>query len=300
MALNNVSGSLSKIINASVSSLMKTINIMEHELDFNDDEISFTSKKENIKNIKNISDTIQKVIASSFLLSAQQEDLRICFAGKTNVGKSSLFNALLGNKRSIISKTAGTTRDAVSEGLKIEGSSVQLVDTAGLRLNAGKIEKKGISKTGIEIQKADILIFVDTKNPLKEFNQNKIFHNNVVFVLSKQDLIKKQLSKKYISTSCSSLFGIKSLRSVLQSKIKKINKTDSSKSRYLLNIRQKKELDFFIKEMGLAIKAFSQTGDLVVVLSYLYRARNSIQSTLRPLEKNDVLNDIFAGFCVGK
>ena len=146
LALNNISGSLSKTINSSVRSLMNIIKTMEHELDFNDDEISFTSKKENISQIEGVSASIQKILDSSFLLSGQEADMRVCFAGKTNAGKSSLFNALLGNKRSITSKTAGTTRDAVSEWLEINELRVQLVDTAGLRKKAGKIEKKGIFK----------------------------------------------------------------------------------------------------------------------------------------------------------
>ena len=300
LALSNISGFLSKTINRAATSLMNIIKVMEHELDFNDGEIDFTSKKENINKIEDLLFSIQQVLDSSFLLSSQQEDFRVCFAGKTNVGKSSLFNALLGNKRAITSKTAGTTRDAVSENLKIDDFGVQLIDTAGIRKKAGKTEQKGIFRSLSEIKKADVLIFVDTKNPLKEFQKNNLEHKNVVFVLNKKDSAKKQPSNQYITTSCVSLFGIKKLKRNLENKIKKISSESTSKIRFLLNVRQKKELSLFIKKLNLAKKAFSKTNDLVVVLSCLYDAHKAIQSTVRPIEKNDVLNDIFSGFCVGK
>jgi len=300
LALNNITGKLSKIIKKSVAPLMSVIASMEHELDFNDAEIDFVSKKEYISQINKISVSVENILKQSFLLSSHSEDIRICFAGKTNAGKSSLFNALLANKRAIISNTAGTTRDVVSEGLKIMDSPVQLIDTAGLRLTKNKIELEGIKKTNREIIKSDVLIFVDEKNPLKEYKLQKIEHKNALFVLNKQDLASKQKNPKYITTSCSTGFGINNLKKSLETLVKKLNNEEVSKNRYLLNIRQKEELSFFIKELNSAQKAFNESEDLVVVLTFLYNARNIATSVLNPLDKNDILNDVFGGFCVGK
>ena len=300
LALNNITGKLSKIIKKSVAPLMSVITSMEHELDFNDTEIDFISKKEYISQINKISVSVENILKQSFLLSSHSEDIRICFAGKTNAGKSSLFNALLANKRAIISNTAGTTRDVVSEGLKIMDHPVQLIDTAGLRLTKNKIEIEGIKKTNSEIIKSDVLIFVDEKNPIKEYKLQKIKHKNALFVLNKQDLATKQKNSQYITTSCSTGFGIKNLKKSLEALVKKLNNEEVSKNRYLLNIRQKEELSFFIKELNSAQKAFNESEDLVVVLTFLYNARNIVTSVLSPLDKNDILNDIFGDFCVGK
>ncbi len=300
LALNNITGKLSKIIKKSVAPLMSVITSMEHELDFNDTEIDFISKKEYISQINKISISVENILKQSFLLSSHSEDIRICFAGKTNAGKSSLFNALLANKRAIISSTAGTTRDVVSEGLKIMDYPVQLIDTAGLRLTKNKIEIEGIKKTNSEIIKSDVLIFVDEKNPIKEYKLQKIKHKNALFVLNKQDLATKQKNSQYITTSCSTGFGIKNLKKSLEALVKKLNNEEVSKNRYLLNIRQKEELSFFIKELNSAQKAFNESEDLVVVLTFLYNARNIVTSVLSPLDKNDILNDIFGDFCVGK
>ena len=300
LALNNIKGALSKIILSSTKSLMSLIVTMEHELDFNDEEISFTSKKDYIKQIISIRSAINNILSSSFLLSSSYKDMRICFAGKTNVGKSSLFNALLGKNRAIISNEAGTTRDFVSEVLEVEGSVVQLVDTAGLRLTKNKIEAKGITKTNNEIKKADILIFVDTKDPIKEFKKLKLKHQNVLFVLNKQDLVKKQKNSLYIATSCISGFGIKKLKKSLKSTVKKFSQKDEKKDLYLLNLRQEKELSSFLSELKNAEKSFNESEDLVVVLTFLYKARSTIKSVLNPPSKGDVLNNIFGEFCVGK
>ena len=300
LALNNITGKLSKIIKKSVAPLMSVITSMEHELDFNDTEIDFISKKEYISQINKISVSVENILKQSFLLSSHSEDIRICFAGKTNAGKSSLFNALLANKRAIISNTAGTTRDVVSEGLKIMDYPIQLIDTAGLRLTKNKIEIEGIKKTNSEIIKSDVLIFVDEKNPIKEYKLQKIKHKNALFVLNKQDLATKQKNSQYITTSCSTGFGIKNLKKSLETLVKKLNNEEVGKNRYLLNIRQKEELSFFIKELNSAQKAFNESEDLVVVLTFLYNARNIVTSVLSPLDKNDILNDIFGDFCVGK
>ena len=300
LALNNVRGVLSRVITESTSLLMSLIAKMEHELDFNDEEISFTSKKDYISEIKNIYSSINNVLGSSFLLSSESEDMRICFAGKTNVGKSSLFNALLGKNRAIISSKAGTTRDFVSEGLEIEGSVVQLVDTAGIRLTKNKIETAGIAKTNNEIKKSDILIFVDNKNPVREFKKLNIKHQNILFVLNKQDLTKKQKKSISIETSCVSGFGIKRLKKSLKSVVKKLDKKGTGKNLYLLNLRQEKELSFFLKELNKAQEAFNESEDMVVVLTFLYNARLAIKSVLSPVNKNDILNTVFGDFCVGK
>ena len=87
-------------------------------------------------------------------------------------------------------------------------------------------------------------------------------------------------------------------------KIKKtleaLQQNDSLHNHFLLNIRQKKELVCFKNELSLALDAFKKSHDLVVVVSYLYNARGFVQSIASPLDKEDVLNSVFGGFCVGK
>ena len=95
-------------------------------------------------------------------------------------------------------------------------------------------------------------------------------------------------------------FGIKNLKQTLQRLVKKLNLEGLENKLYLLNLRQKKELSLFLKELKKAEETFSSSEDLVVALTFLYNARSSIKSILNPIDKNDILNNIFGGFCVGK
>jgi len=300
LALNNIFGSLSTIINKSIKDLVGLISFMEHELDFNDNEIDFIKQEKYIQKIEKIVLSVDLLIKSSFVLSDPNNLLSVCFVGKTNVGKSSLFNALLGKDRSITSKEAGTTRDVVSETLEKDNAIFKLIDTAGLRKTNSLIEKAGILKTNQEIKTSDLLLFIDNKNPENEFKKSKIKHKNILLVLSKQDKETKQGEKNIIKTSCKTGFGLTLLKSSLFNKIQTIKQTENNSDRFLLNLRQKKELFLFIKELNFAIKAFHETQDLAIVLSFLYKARNAATSTVAPLEKNEVLNTVFGGFCVGK
>ena len=300
LALNNISGALSKTITLSANKIVSIISSMEHELDFNDSEIDFIKQEEYIKQIDAVVENIRSLLGSSFVLSASLSHITVCFAGKTNVGKSSLFNALLGNNRAIISSTAGTTRDVVSENFQVNKSNVRLVDTAGIRKTLRSIEKKGIAKTNQEIKRADLLLFVDSKSPKNEFKKLKIKHPNVLFILNKQDAAKKQNTQETITTSCKTGFGVNLLLQTLTKKLSLIKKKQNAGARFLLNIRQKKELLLFIEELLSAVEAYKKTKDLVVVLSFLYNARNIVNSTMQPLEKDEVLNNIFGEFCVGK
>ena len=300
LALNNIAGNLSSTLKTLSDRVDDIITTMEHELDFNDSEISFTKEEDYVEEIKSIIKDISVVLSSSFSTTKSPEFASVCVVGKTNVGKSSLFNLMLGSSRAITSPLAGTTRDVVTESFEINRSIVRLVDTAGLRETDNSIEKRGIKKTKQEMVKSDLLVFVDDVDPIKEFEKLKIEHLNVLLVLNKQDGSKKQTSKKFIKTSCRSRFGVDLLVTKIKNMLEKLQLNDSLHNHFLLNIRQKKELVSFKNELSLALSVFQESHDLVVALSYLYNARNFVLSVANPLDKEDVLNRVFGDFCVGK
>jgi len=300
LALNNIAGKLSSTLKVFSNKVENIIAIMEHELDFNDSEIDFVREEDYIQQIKEIVKATESVLSSSFAATESLEHTGVCLVGKTNVGKSSLFNLMLGSNRSITSAEAGTTRDVVSEGFEINRSIVRLVDTAGLRKSKNNVEKRGMKKTKQEILKSDILVFVDDKDPIKEFSKLNIKHQNVIWVLNKQDKSKKQTLKKIIKTSCKSKFGVSLLVDAVKNMLKNIEQKESLHNRFLLNLRQKKELLCFKKELVRALSAFKTSHDLVVVLSFLYNARGFIQSVSKPVDKDEILNRVFGAFCVGK
>lgn len=142
-ALDNVSGKLSEKLKSIQSSGLKIISQLEHELDFNENEIVFSDNKKILDDLKAIKIEL-KSIGSSFLHSKIiRNGIRVLILGKTNVGKSSLFNYLMGYKRAIVSNISGTTRDTIESVFQIKGHRVTLVDSAGI-LKSNKKKLNGM------------------------------------------------------------------------------------------------------------------------------------------------------------
>ena len=299
-SLDSLLGKLSEVINKNIKSLTDLILYIEHELDFNDGEIDFITKKEYIKKVEFIYKQGESLLLSSYVATDKNINLSVCFAGKTNVGKSSLFNLLLGQNRAIINKAPGTTRDVLSESIIINKTQISLIDTAGVRKTKNDIEKEGIGRTKKAVQASDILLFVDDKDPLLEFEKLKINHSNVIFIHNKKDYAIRQGRKKIIYTSCLKPFGIKSLLTALSTKILESRDLFYYNKTFLLNLRQKKSLESYLKNIKTAIRFFKETEDPSVFISCLYKALESLTSTTKPLEKKTLLNKVFEDFCVGK
>ena len=188
-SINNIRGALSKQIKNISTELRRLVVYMEHELDFTEEEIAFIEMGEYKTKIICLKQKVADVLEKSFLSNEIKGSVDICIIGKTNVGKSSLFNRLLGYGRSIVTKRAGTTTDTVSAGLMLNETSVDLIDTAGIRKTRKEIESKGIKRTYQTIKKADIVLFVDDKNPKKESKAFQAILNQkkVVYIQNKRD-----------------------------------------------------------------------------------------------------------------
>jgi len=299
-SLNSLLGKLSSIINDNIKTLTDLILYIEHELDFNDSELDFVTKKDYIKRVELLCRRGEEVLRSSFLATDKKTNISVCFAGKTNVGKSSLFNLLLGQKRAIVNKVSGTTRDVLSETITIDKTQISLIDTAGVRKTKNTVEKEGIARTKKAVLAADVLLFVDDKNPLGEFKKMKIKHKNVLFILNKKDAAVRQGNKNIIYTSCKNSFGIKRLLTDLSTKVLEVRDIFYYNKTFLLNLRQKKSLESYLKNLRVAIKAFNETKDPSIFINCLYKALDSLSSTTKPIEKKSLLNKVFRDFCVGK
>ena len=130
--------------------------------------------------------------------------------GLPNVGKSSIFNYIVGQSRSIVTDEKGTTRDTVEREIYIGTTLVTLIDTAGLRKTKNKAETLGIQKTYEEIAIANILIVVDDQDPIKIYNQLKpdIKAQKVLLTRNKTDLFKKPKKRSFVyDVSCKTRSG---------------------------------------------------------------------------------------------
>ena len=302
-ASKNVEGFLSKSLVECQKKLKELITYIEHELDFTEEEIGHVSVENYLLQTTKIIKEAKKIERSSFVGSEQNTDLEVCIAGKPNAGKSSLFNRLVGKNRSIVTSASGTTRDFISASFVVDGFLVDLVDTAGLRVSSDKVEKQGIDRALSKIKQSDIILFVSEENPLKDFKSFNFSLNpsqKTLFIQNKTDINKKNKNTSVFNVSCKTKKGLRKLQTELSTLIKAQKESFYIKNKYLISSRAQKGLSSFIKSLKTAHKNLKNNRDLVVFVSSLYVAQESIQGTINPTNKSEIINNIFKGFCVGK
>ena len=301
-SINNIKGSLSRKTSAATLEIQNILTHMEHELDFNEGEIDFRSQKEYIENIKKTISSIKKIISYSYLASEKKSSLVIVLAGKTNVGKSSLFNSLLGRERSIVTNKKGTTRDTIEVEIVINKINVELVDTAGIRKTKEIVERKGVSRTYRAIKKADIVLFVDSHSPQKSFASFKALlkDKKIIFINSKSDLKTHSKEKGSYSLSSKTGEGFDAVYKIIKEEVDIYLKNFIDNNLFLINSRQKKILERAASLLDKTVVSYESTKDLAVAASFLRESFNMFKELQGYNNKNEIINNIFKGFCVGK
>jgi tRNA modification GTPase len=133
---------------------------VEGAIDFSEEDIDFLGLSGGIDEIRGIERQFAELIDSFEIGHVCREGVDAVIVGKPNVGKSSLFNAMIGYDRAIVSEVPGTTRDAIDEFMEIEGISFKLMDTAGIRETGDRIEQEGTRRTRENIKRARMAIVV--------------------------------------------------------------------------------------------------------------------------------------------
>ena len=162
-ALHSLQGDFSKLVHQLVEDVIHLRMYVEAAIDFPEEEIDFLADKKVVTNLKKIITSVENVQAQAKQGSIIREGMRVVIAGRPNAGKSSLLNALSGKESAIVTDIAGTTRDVLSEQIHIDGMPLHIIDTAGLRESADKVEQIGIERAWQEIEQADrVLLMVDS------------------------------------------------------------------------------------------------------------------------------------------
>ena len=202
LALKQLKGQLSQTFENIEKRLTYILAHLEADIDFASEDIEYSSGKELLSDALEVQSEINQMLSTYSKGRQIKEGVEIAIIGEPNVGKSSLFNAILGEERAIVSTQAGTTRDCIEERFLIEGVSYYLRDTAGLRESANEIEKMGMSKS-LNFAKESDLIFLtlDLSKPLsgdasilETFMKSLLLDvplENLYFILNKSDLVPK-------------------------------------------------------------------------------------------------------------
>ena len=291
-ALSSMMGRDSKIYDNWRSQMIEIAGYAAAILDYDADDLPQNIGKTIITKTKKLYHEIDTALTRYAAARAVRGGFNIALVGDVNVGKSSLFNAIVGSNRAIVSDIPGTTRDIVSATLDIDGYLVNLSDTAGLRDGTDdKIEKIGIEKTKNEIENSDLIIRVYTEKS----GTAKIADNEIV-VINKSDLLKTKSNKNAIYVSAKTGDGMNDLLNVIRTRLHKL--TDGLEDSLVINARTKTLLESARDELKNAIAIKDENYDLIS--EHVRSAADSIGKILGTITAADVVNATFSQLCLGK
>ena len=191
MALSQLRGHFSSKLAQLREQLLKLTSLLELELDFSDHEdLEFADRSELMELTKEIDTHITKLARSFETGQALKQGIPVAIVGKTNVGKSTLLNALLKDDRAIVSDVHGTTRDTIEDTIDIKGVTFRFIDTAGIRQTQDTVEQIGIERTYAAIDKARIVLWIIDSEPSSEEISNilqRIKDKHLIVVRNKTD-----------------------------------------------------------------------------------------------------------------
>lgn len=309
-AMAQSQGRLSIEINKLRAQVLDILALIEYAIDFTeDDEDPDETIPLRVKeSVVNLIAEIDNLLTTAEEGKIIRDGLSMVIVGKPNVGKSSLLNALLNEKRAIVTDIAGTTRDVIEEYINLEGIPVRLVDTAGIRETEDVVEKIGVEKSKEKINEADLVIFMlDVSRELDEEDIEIIDYikdRKYIVLLNKVDLAKKFKSSKIeelknkIEISAKTGFGIQSLKNKIKDMFLK-GEVDTE-SVIVTNTRHKQALYRAMENLELGLDGLNNNEFLDLISIYITSSLKALGEITGAELEEDLVNKIFAEFCCGK
>ena len=284
------SGVLSKKIESIISQLNAVLVELEAQLDFSDEESVAETKSDVIqKSLNAVLVELDGLLKNYAPYEKNSLKKRVVLVGRPNVGKSSIFNALLDEEVAIVSKVAGTTRDVVRNVLPLSGFEVEIEDTAGLRSETNdEIEKTGMGLTVKAAASADLLIYVI--DSAKEVVPEK-FKDHSLVVFNKCDLGSPPPSFSGLKVSAKSGEGIDLLLEKMR------NLATSSSGQKLVSERTHKKLEDAMKIIS---KKVVGADFFELTAQNIRDANQELKEIYGDLDNEKILDQIFNNFCIGK
>ncbi len=308
VAMQQMRGGFSNELQNLRDQLIHFAAMIELELDFGEEDVEFANRDDLKALIFQINKILHRLIQSFEQGNVMKNGVPVVIAGKPNVGKSTLLNALLNEERAIVSEIAGTTRDTVEDEMTISGVNFRFIDTAGIRDTEDIIEAKGVERTHEKIRLAKLIIYLvdPAQTPMDIAGQVKYLNNlhiPFVVVVNKKDLLAdeaktalSELNLNYISARNKE--GIEELKTEILQKINlhKINTDDVlvSNIRHLEALQKTEQaLSRVLENIDNPVTSDFLAMDIKQALYYLGEITGQVTT-------DDLLETIFSKFCIGK
>jgi tRNA modification GTPase len=331
VAMQQMRGGFSSELQHLRDQLIHFASMIELELDFGEEDVEFANRDDLKGLIYQIQRILHRLIQSFEQGNVMKNGVPVVIAGKPNVGKSTLLNALLNEDRAIVSEIAGTTRDTVEDHMIIGGINFRFIDTAGIRDTEDIIEAKGVERTHEKIKQAKLIIYlVDPEQDVDEIVQQIKYLEGLeipfLTVVNKEDLVtsefedqlsvisyhpiaiglsvasdpgnRQQATDNILYISAKNKTGIEELKSEILRKVNlhSINTDDVlvSNIRHLEALQKTEEsLNRVLQNIDHPITSDFLASDIKQALYYLGEITGQVTT-------DDLLETIFSKFCIGK
>jgi len=322
-------GKIARVAQSLKSDLTSVMAYFEAHIDFADDEVGDYDSVSQVTALRKIEAELIK-LADSFSTGLKlREGIKVSFLGTPNAGKSSLYNALLGYERAIVTDIPGTTRDVVEDRLTLHNRDFVLLDTAGVRETDDQVEKIGVSKTLKSAQTADIVCVIVDPFDLDNSNFSSSFKahatmllnqlhapekQNILYVLTKKDrwsddfcnsataTLQKLKNENFnITTTAASVLDVGEFIQALENAYDQImNSGQRSDSAILISKRQHDQAQLALTCLRTAIELVTKKDFPEKVASMLIQSAQHISDVVGEIGTEDILENIFSSFCIGK
>jgi len=312
VAMNQLEGGLSDEIKDLREKLLNLYTHAEASIDFPDEEKEIVSESNMLNKLENIAEKIKRLIDTSETGKVLREGIATVICGRPNVGKSSLMNTLLKEKRVIVSHIPGTTRDVIEEILNIKGIPLKIADTAGIIDSRDLLAKEGVNRSRAHIKQADLVLFLlDASEELHDEDlaiMSEIEDKKTVAVINKTDLPKKldlkQIErylhdKKIVEVSIKEKKNIDKLEETIVDMIWQ-GEIISSHKELVTNARHKNALISSHDAIMKTVDSLNKNLSPEFVAISLKESIDSLGLITGQTVSEDILDRIFSEFCVGK
>lgn len=302
-------GSLSACIAEARHPVLHCLALVEAFIDFPEEELDDASLEQVKEKVDHALELLQPLLDGFHEGKVLREGVSVLIAGKPNVGKSSLLNTLLREKRAIVTSVPGTTRDVIEEVVNIRGLPVKLLDTAGIRESADDVERIGIDLALQRIPEADLILFVlDSSRPFSyddELILDAIGTKQCIVVNNKIDLpeqlaLPPGMAWPVVSISTATGKGIEELRSAIHDTFLHGHAEDSRHYVAISHARQRDALHGCISSLKRFSLGLDSGVDLELLAVDLRDALHSLGQVTGETTPDDILDLIFSRFCIGK
>ena len=304
-ALHALDRGLSAQVAALRARVLELETLISYDIDFPEEDGGPVAPERVDRAVDDLRELLEGLVGTAREGARLREGALVVIAGRPNVGKSSLFNALLGTDRAIVTEVPGTTRDAIEAPATCGGFPFRLIDTAGLRDGAGRLESLGIEVSRRYLAAADLVVYcIETGARASEDEMRFIrdLGTRGIVVRTKADLAESEpaTDRDTVPVSAHTGAGLESLRRRLAQQAFSTLAGMGDVSPVVTRERQRIALERALQEVNGFAAARRQGVDATVAATHLRAAVTSLEDVIGVVMRDDVLDRLFATFCVGK